>query len=69
MAYCCLVTQLWTTLCEPMDSSTPGVLSFTISRSLLKLMSIELVMPSSHSHPLLTSFPALNFSQHQGLFQ
>ena len=48
MAYCCLVTQLWTTLCDPMDSSTPGVLSFTISRSLLKLMSIELVMPSNH---------------------
>ena len=26
----------------------PGYLSFTISRSLLKLMSIELVMPSNH---------------------
>ena len=31
-----------------MDSSTPGFLSFTISWSLLKLMSIELVMPSNH---------------------
>jgi len=45
-------------------------LSFTISRSLLKLMSIESVMPSNHlilpSSPLLLSF---NLSQHQGLFQ
>ena len=34
----------------------PGFLSFTISQSLLKLMSIELVMPSNHLilyHPLL----------------
>ena len=40
-------------LCDPMDCNTPG---FTISRSLLKLMSIESVMPSSHlilCHPLL----------------
>ena len=31
-----------------MDCSTPGSLSFTISRSLLKLMSIESVMLSNH---------------------
>ena len=31
-----------------MDCSTPGFLSFTISQSLLKLMSIESVMPSNH---------------------
>ena len=39
-----------------MDSSTPGFLSFTISWSLLKLMSTELMMPSNHlilCHPLL----------------
>ena len=42
-------------------------LSFTISWSLLKLMSIKLMMPS---HPLSSpSSPALNVSQHQGLFQ
>ena len=35
-------------LCVPMDCSTPGSLSFTISQSLLKLMSIESVMPSNH---------------------
>ena len=31
-----------------MDCSTPGFLSITISQSLLKLMSIQSVMPSSH---------------------
>ena len=35
------------TLCDPMNRSTPG-LSITNSRSLLKLMSIESVMPPSH---------------------
>ena len=44
---CCSVTQLCLTLCDPMDCSTPGFL-FTISRSLLKLSSIESVMPSNH---------------------
>ena len=42
-------------------------LSITNSQSLLKLMSIELVMPSNHlilCRPLL-----LSLSQHQGLFQ
>ena len=33
-------------LCNPMDCSTPGSPSFTISQSLLRLMSIESVMPS-----------------------
>ena len=42
------VTQLYPTLCDPMDCSTPGSLSFTISLSFLKLMSIESVMPSNH---------------------
>ena len=39
-----------------MDCSTPGLPGVTNSRSLLKLMSIELVMPSNHlilCHPLL----------------
>ena len=45
-------------------------LSFTISWSLLKLMSIELVMPSNHLSPLSApSPPALNLAQYQGLFQ
>ena len=35
-------------LCDLMDCRTPASLSFTISRCLLKLMSVELVMPSNH---------------------
>ena len=35
-------------LCDPMDCSMQASLSFTITQSLLKLMSIELVMPSIH---------------------
>ena len=35
-------------LCSPMDCSSQAPPSFTISQSLLKLMSIELVMPSNH---------------------
>ena len=45
---CCSVTQLCPTLCDLIDCSTPGFLSFTISQSLLKLMPIESVMPSNH---------------------
>ena len=44
-------------------------LSITKSQSLLKLMSIESVMPSNHlilCHP--PSLPAFNLSQHQGLY-
>ena len=40
--------QLCLTLCDPMHCSTPDLLSITNSRSLLKLMSIETVMPSNH---------------------
>ena len=39
------VAQSCPTLCDPMDRSTPGL---TNSRSSLRLMSIESVMPSSH---------------------
>ena len=42
-------------------------LSFTTSQGLLKLMFIELRMPSHPQSP--PSPPALNLSQHQGLFQ
>ena len=45
---CCSVAKLCPTLCDPMDCSSQASLSFTISQSLLKLMSIELVMPSNH---------------------
>jgi len=42
------VAQSCLTLCDPMDCSTPDSMSITNSWSLLKLMSIELVMPSNH---------------------
>ena len=58
----------------PMDGNTPASLSFIISRSLLKFMSIESVMPSSHltlCHPLLllpSIFPSIRvFSNESAL--
>ena len=57
-----------------MDCSTQASLSFTVSRSLLKLMSIKLVMPSNHlilCHPLvllLSIFPRIRvFSNESAL--
>ena len=60
----CLTVSPWTTAHQ-------ASLSFTISRSLLKFMSTESIMPSRQlilcaPQP---SPPALNLSQHQGLFQ
>jgi len=58
------VTQSCPTLCDLMDCSMPGLPVHHQTRSSLKLMSIESVMPSNHlilSHPLLLclqSFPA-----------
>ena len=63
------VAQLYPTLCDPMNRSTPGPLSITNSWSSLKLMCIRLVMPSSHLILWCPLSPALNLSQHQGLFQ
>ena len=45
--FCCSVTQSCLTLCGPMDYSMDP-LSFTISWSLLKFMSIKSVMSSNH---------------------
>ena len=53
-SHCYLVTQSCVTFCDPMWRQAS--LSFTISWSLLKLMSIETVMPSNHlilCHPFL----------------
>ena len=53
------------TLCDPTNCSTQASLSFIISWSLLKLMSIESVMPSNHlilCHSLLllpSIFPSI----------
>ena len=42
------VTQSCPTLCNPMNRSTPGLLSITNSRSSPRLTSIKSMMPSSH---------------------
>ena len=42
------VAQSYPTLCNPMDTAHQVSLSFTISQSLFKLMSIDSVMLSSH---------------------
>ena len=53
----------WTEACQ-------ASLPITNTQSLLRLMSIELVIPSKTSHPLSSpSPPAFNLSQHQGLFK
>ena len=57
------LSHVW--LCDPMNCSTPASLSITNSWGLLKLMSIESVMPSNHLilyHPLLllpSIFPSI----------
>ena len=67
------VTQSCLTLCNPMDRSMPG-LPITNSQSLLKLMSIESVMPSNHlilRRPLFLSqpFPASGSFQINQFFE
>ena len=50
------VAQSCPTLCNPMDCSLPGLPVHYQLKSLLKLMSIDSVMPSNHlifCHPLL----------------
>ena len=59
------ITQSCPTPCHPKDCSTQASLSISNSRSLLKLMSIESVMPSNHlilCRPLLllpSIFPSI----------
>ena len=57
------------TFCNPMDTACQTFLSITKSQNLLKLMSIELVIPSNHLILCPSPSPAFNLSQHQGLFQ
>ena len=68
--YCCSVTKLCPTLCDPMDCSMPG---FPVSHYLLEFAPTHVHWVSDAiqpSHPLLPpSPPALSLSQHQGLFQ
>ena len=69
------VTQSRPTLCKPMDHSMPGPPSIINSQSLLKLVSIELVMPSNHLIlcrlllPLPSIFPNIRvFSDESALY-
>ena len=65
------VAQSCPTLCDSMDCSTQAYLSITNSRSLLKFMFIESVMPSNHQihcRPLLLLPPIFQYWQHWGLF-
>ena len=65
-------------VCDPMGCNMPGFPVIYTSWSLLKLMSIESVLPSNHlisSESLMTSnhvisiYSCLQSFQHQGLFQ
>ena len=70
-AICRSVAQSCPTLCDPMDCSTQAFLCFTISWNLLKLMSIESMMPPHHlilCHPLLllpSIFPSIRVSSRE----
>ena len=45
---CHSVTKLCPTLCDPRTAAHQASLSFTVSQSFLKVMSVEPVMPSNH---------------------
>ena len=65
-----LVAQLFPTLCNPMDCSTPG---FPVHQQLPELTQSDVHQVSDAiqpSHPVSSlSPPAFDLSQHQGLFQ
>ena len=64
-----LLNCLWP-FANPWTAAHQGSLFITNSQSLPKLMSIEWVMSSRPTHPLMSlSPPAFNLAQHQGLFQ
>ena len=68
LSCCCSVIKSCPTLWPPWTAACQSSPSFTIFLSLLKLMSIESVMPSNHlifCRPLLSCLQ----SQHQGLFK
>ena len=48
ICYCCSFTKSWSTLCDPMAIALQASLSFTISQSLLKFMSLESVILSNY---------------------
>ena len=70
LLYCYSVAQLCPTLCDPMDCSMPGFLVLHYLPEFAQTHvhwvgdAIQTSLPLSPPSP-----PALNFSQHQGLFQ
>ena len=69
-AGCCSLLSRNQLFVTPWTAACQASLSFTISWCFLKLMSIELVMPSRPPHPRSPpSPPDISLSQHQGLFQ
>ena len=72
-----LFTQLCPTIYDAMECSMSGFpgMSFTVSRSLLKLMSIELMMPFNHlilCHLLLllpSNFPSIRIFSNELAFR
>ena len=70
--FSCSVISL--ALCDPMDWNTPGFPVITNSQALLKLMSIELVMPFNHlvlcCHLLLlfSIFPSIRVFSNESVF-
>ena len=67
---CCSVTKSCPTLCDPMDCSTPGfpVLYYVLEFPQTHVLWVGDAIQPSHLLSL-PSPPALNLSQHQGLFQ
>ena len=66
--FCCLVTLSCLTLCDHKDYNMPGFPVFHYLRVSSNVHRVDDV--TQPSHPLSPSSPpALNFSQHQGLFQ
>ena len=69
--FCCCwsVSKSCLTLCNPMDCSMPGL---PVTHHLLEFAQVHVHWISDAiqpSHPLLSPSPAVNLSQHQGLFR
>ena len=70
---CCSVVKSVPFFATPCSAAHQPFLSFTITQSLLKLMSIELVMPSNHlilCRPLLlcSIFPSIRVFSNESVF-
>ena len=66
---CCSVAEHVWIFEIPWTAACQASLTFIISLSLLKFMSIELVMPSNHFILCYSASSAISLSQHQGLLK